>query len=49
MTIVPVGTEQVGWTVTLATGGAGATAGLTVTTAGKETQVGSEVKRTVTL
>ena len=47
--MVPVGTEQVGWTVTLATGGAGATAGVIVTEDGEDTQVGSAVKRTVTL
>ena len=47
--MVPVGTEQVGWTVTLATGGAGATAGVMATTAGRETQDGSEANRTVTL
>ena len=48
--MVPVGTAQVGWTVTLATGAAGAPrAGTTVNTVGAEIQVGSIVLLTVML
>ncbi len=49
MTIVPVVTEHVGCTVTLAVGAAGTPSdGLTVSDVGAETQVISAVLRTVT-
>ena len=48
-TMVPVGTAQVGWIVTLAVGAAGAPSdGITVSIVAGDTQVGSMVLLTVT-
>jgi hypothetical protein len=47
--MVPVGTAQLGWIVTLAVGAGTVNAGVTTKVAGSDTQVGSLMNLTVRL